>query len=119
MKKYLAIAAAFAALMYWGTQAFSQDAEDAPVSSCIQAKVMIPTLEDAGIKVTEVDKTIVDALVAKKGLPPKTVEGFKLYREGMGGRGQVFSVNPDGCVGYVSPVITDEQLDKFLDVVRA
>lgn len=88
-------------------------------ATCTQFTVISKTLEEAGVHISEVPQSIVDQLVAEKGMPPKTKEGFKLYRDDLGDKSQFFTVNTDGCVGYVSPIMPSQTLDTFLKVVHA
>lgn len=98
---------------------YAQEAAPEAPATCAQFTEISKTLESAGVTISEVPKSIVDQLVAEKGMPPKTKEGFKLYRDDLGGKSQFFTVNPDGCIGYVSPIMPSQTLDTFLKVVHA
>lgn len=118
--KYFIAVGILAIALFTGYAAFSQENElgDKVPGTCTKYETIVKTLESAGVKTTEVPKSVVDALVTKNGMPPKTVEGFKLYRNDLNHKSQIFTVNPDGCVGWVSPIANEQQLDNFLGITN-
>lgn len=81
-------------------------------------EVVADLSKDRLVIIEEVPDSVVSPIVEKRGLPPESVEGFKMYRFNRLGLSSLLTVNPDGCIAWVSGTTASENVDKFLGIVR-